>query len=66
MLKVQLLKAVVKELVIYAAPPLAAEQELKRQLLNKDVPAIAYTYDMELIIKAYEMNEEDKKKYKEE
>lgn len=34
--------------------------------LNKDVPAIAYTYDMELIIKAYEMNEEDKKKYKEE
>ena len=33
--------------------------------LNKDVPAIAYTYDMELFIKAYEMNEEDKK-YKEE
>ena len=34
--------------------------------INKDIPAIAYTYDMELIIKAYEMNEEDKKKYKEE
>lgn len=32
--------------------------------LNKDVPAIAYTYNMELIIKAYEMNEEDKKRMK--